>query len=450
MKSMLFASAMAVALTAGTAQAGSHLLFAPGSGDFNWESYEALKSTQLNGEQVTVFGPWLGPDQKLVENVLAYFGEATGADVRYVGSDSMEQQIVIDAEAGSAPNVAVFPQPGLAADMAKRGFLSPLGEQTADWVRANYAAGQSWVDLGTYANAKGDKELFGFFFKVDVKSLVWYSPENFEDAGYDIPKTMEELKALTDQIVADGGTPWCIGLGSGGATGWPATDWVEDMMLRTQSPDVYDKWVTNEIKFDDPRVVAAIEEFGAFARNDKYVAGGAGTVASTDFRDSPKGLFSSPPQCYMHRQASFIPAFFPEGTSIGEDADFFYFPAYASKDLGSPVLGAGTLFAITKDSPGARALIEFLKSPIAHEVWMAQQGFLTPHKGVNTDLYATDSLREMGKILLGATTFRFDGSDLMPGGVGAGSFWTGMVDYAGGKPAGDVAKEIQASWDALK
>jgi len=450
MKSMLFASAMAVALTAGTAQAGSHLLFAPGSGDFNWESYEALKSTQLNGEQVTVFGPWLGPDQKLVENVLAYFKEATGADVRYVGSDSMEQQIVIDAEAGSAPNVAVFPQPGLAADMAKRGFLSPLGNETADWVRANYAAGQSWVDLGTYANAKGDKELFGFFFKVDVKSLVWYSPENFEDADYDIPKTMEELKALTDQIVADGGTPWCIGLGSGGATGWPATDWVEDMMLRTQSPDVYDKWVTNEIKFDDPRVVAAIEEFGAFARNDKYVAGGAGTVASTDFRDSPKGLFSSPPQCYLHRQASFIPAFFPEGTSIGEDADFFYFPAYASKDLGSPVLGAGTLFAITKDSPGARALIEFLKSPIAHEVWMAQQGFLTPHKGVNTDLYATDSLREMGKILLGATTFRFDGSDLMPGGVGAGSFWTGMVDYAGGKPAADVAKEIQASWDALK
>ncbi len=135
MKSMLFASAMAVALTAGTAQAGSHLLFAPGSGDFNWESYEALKSTQLNGEQVTVFGPWLGPDQKLVENVLAYFKEATGADVRYVGSDSMEQQIVIDAEAGSAPNVAVFPQPGLAADMAKRGFLSPLGSETADWVR---------------------------------------------------------------------------------------------------------------------------------------------------------------------------------------------------------------------------------------------------------------------------------------------------------------------------
>nr|WP_306264800.1 ABC transporter substrate-binding protein [Pararhizobium sp. IMCC3301] len=450
MKNLLLTSAMAFVLASGSAQAQSALMFEPGSGEFNWASFEALKSTQLNGEQVTVFGPWLGPDQKAVEAVLAYFAEATGADVKYVGSDSFEQQIMIDAEAGSAPNVAVFPQPGLAADMAKRGFLSPLAEGTADWIRENYAAGQSWVDLGTYANAQGEDNLYGFFYKVDVKSLVWYSPENFEDAGYEVPQSMEELKALMDQIVADGGTPWCIGLGSGGATGWPATDWVEDMMLRTQPPSVYDQWVSNEIPFTDERVVAAIEEFGAFARNDDYVAGGAAAVASTDFRDSPKGLFSSPPQCYMHRQASFIPAFFPEGTMVGADADFFYFPAYSGKDLGKPVLGAGTVWAITSDSPGAQALIEFLKSPIAHEVWMSQSGFLTPFKGVNTALYADDTQRALGDVLLGATTFRFDGSDLMPGGVGAGSFWTGMVDYAGGKSAADVAAEIQASWDALK
>ncbi len=439
-------------LSAGSASA-AELKFAPGEGDFNWDSYEALKEMQLDGEQVTVFGPWIGPDQVLIESVLAYFAEATGADVRYTGSDNFEQQVMIDAEAGSAPNVAVFPQPGLAADMARRGFLTPLGEETAGWLKDNFAAGQSWVDLATFPNETGAEELYGMPFKIDVKSLVWYLPENFEDAGYEVPGSMEELKALTDQIVEDGETPWCIGLGSGGATGWPATDWVEDMMLRTQPAEVYDQWVTNEIPFDDERVVAAIEEFGYFARNDAYVAGGAGAVASTDFRDSPKGMFSSPPQCYLHRQASFITAYFPEGTVVGEggDADFFYLPSYASKELGDPVLGAGTMFAVTKESKGAMALIEFLKSPIAHELWMAQEGFLTPHKGVNTDLYSSDSLRGMGEILLNATTFRFDGSDLMPGGVGAGAFWTGMVDYAGGgKDAKEVAKAIQDSWDTLK
>ena len=406
--------------------------------------------TGAQAEDLTVFGTWLGPDQEAVEKVLADFAAKSGHNVSYVGSDSFEQQIMIDAEAGSAPNIAVFPQPGLAADMASRGFLTPLADGTGDWIVDNYAAGQSWVDLGTYADADGNDQLFGFFFKADVKSLVWYSPENFEDAGYDIPESMEDLKALTDQIVADGGTPWCIGLGSGAATGWPATDWVEEMMLRTQAPDVYDRWVSNEMPFTDPAVIGAIEEFGAFARNDAYVAGGAGAVASTDFRDSPKGIFASPPACYMHRQASFIPAFFPEGTVVGEDADFFYFPAYAEKDLGSPVLGAGTVWTITNDNQAAHDLIEYIQTTDANEIWMAEGGFLTPHKGVDTSKFVDEATKKMNDVLLAATTFRFDGSDLMPGGVGAGSFWTGMVDYAGGADATAVAQGIQDSWDALK
>jgi alpha-glucoside transport system substrate-binding protein len=409
-----------------------------------------MSASAVQAGTVSIFGPWLGPDQENVEAVLDGFAKATGHDYSYVGSDSFEQQVRIDAAAGSAANVSVFPQPGLAADLASAGQLTPLASGTADWVRENYAAGQSWVDLGTFSGPSGADDLYGFFYKVDLKSLVWYNPENFDDAGYEVPNSMEELKALSDQIVADGGTPWCIGLGSGGATGWPATDWVEDLMLRTQSPAVYDQWVSNEIKFNDPRVVAAIEEFGAFARNDDYVAGGANAVATTDFRDSPKGMFSSPAQCYMHRQASFIPAFFPEGTVIGEDADFFYFPSYESKNLGNPVLGAGTVWGITNDSPEAHALMTYLQSTEANEIWMARKGFLTPHKGVDTSKFSDPTLRKMNGILLNATTFRFDASDLMPGGVGAGSFWTGMVDYSGGKPAKDVADGIQASWDSLK
>ncbi len=452
MKFSLYAGAAALAITAGMAAADGHLAFTPGEGPFDWDGYAAYSASapDLSGQSLTISGPWLSPEDGYFENMAAYFEAATGADVSYVGSDSFEQQIVIDAEAGAAPNIAVFPQPGLAADLASRGLLSPLPAGMGDWVTDNYGAGSSWVGLGTYGDASGADQLFGYFFNVNVKSLVWYNPENFEDAGYDVPTTMEELRALTDQIVAEGETPWCIGLGSGAATGWPATDWVEDIMLRTQSADVYDAWTSNEMPFNDARVVAAIEEFGWFARDDAKVSGGAGAVASTDFRDSPKGLFASPPQCYMHRQASFVPAFFPEDVEFGVDADFFYFPSYESKNLGNPVLGGGTVLAITNASDAASAFMEFLQQPISHEIMMAQTGFLTPHKGVNLDAYLNDTLRKQGQILIDATTFRFDGSDLMPGGVGAGSFWTGMVDYTGGKDAQAVADEIQASWDALK
>ncbi|MEW9616604.1 ABC transporter substrate-binding protein [Shinella sp. S4-D37] len=450
-KTLLMTAALALLMAGGAAAAD--LKFQPGEDSkFNWQSFEDFKkANDLKGQTLTIFGPWRGEDEALFKVVYAYFTEATGVEIKYSSSENYEQQIVIDTQAGSPPDVAILPQPGLIADLASKGYLTPLGDETKQWLLDNYAAGQSWVDLSTYKGKDGNAALFAFPYKIDVKSLVWYVPENFEDAGYEVPKTMEDLKALTEQIVADGGTPWCIGLGSGGATGWPATDWVEDLMLRTASPETYDKWVTNEIPFTDASVVGALDEFGWFAKNDKFVDGGAAAVASTDFRDSPKGLFASPPKCYLHHQASFIPSFFPEGTVVGEDADFFYMPPYASKpELGNPVLGAGTLAMITRDTPAARAFIEFLKTPIAHEVWMAQTSFLTPYKSANKEAYANAPMKKQGEILLNSTTFRFDGSDLMPGKIGAGAFWTGMVDFVGGKSAADVAGGVQKAWDAIK
>ena len=442
-------AALALALTT---PAMAELKYKPGEDSrFHWENFDTLKTVDLSGEDLTIFGPWRGDDETHIQVVLEYFREATHANVKYSSSENYEQQVVIDTEAGSPANISILPQPGLLADLAAKGRLVPLTDDDGKFVTDNYGAGASWVALGTYKGKDDSSHFYAFPYKADLKSLVWYVPENFDDAGYEIPKTMEDLIALSDKIVADGGTPWCIGLGSGGATGWPATDWVEDIMLRTQSPEVYDKWVTNEVKFDSPEVVNAIDIFGSFAKNDAYVDGGAAGVASTDFRDSPKGLFATPPKCYMHRQASFIPSFFPEGTEVGTDADFFYLPPYASKpDLGRPVLGAGTLVAITKDSKAARAFIDYLRMPLSHEIFMADGGFLTPLKTVNQDAYINDAARKQGEILASATTFRFDGSDLMPGKIGAGAFWTGMVDFVGGKSAQDTGAAIQKAWDEIK
>lgn len=439
---------LSIAIVPATAQ--DDLVFPVGEGDFHWEDLDRFMEMDLEGEEIRVFGPWLGVDAELVESVFAYFEMATGADVIHSGSDSFEQQVVVDLEAGSPPNISIFPQPGLAANMAAAGFLVPLGDDLSAWTVDNYAAGQSWVDLGTYADENGEDGYFGFFYKTDVKSLVWYSPDAFDENGYEVPSTMEELMALSDQMVADGTSPWCIGLGSGDATGWPATDWIEDIMLRTQPPEVYDAWITNELPFNSPEVVNAIEIFGSIARNDDYVNGGAEAVASTDFRDSPAGLFSTPPECFMHHQASFIPSFFPDDAEAGLDFDFFYFPPFASEDLGNPVLGAGTLWAITEDSDATRVLMDYLTTALSHEIWMAQSGFLTPHTGVNTDLFGDDLQRGLNQILLNATTFRFDGSDLMPGAIGAGAFWREMVNYVSSDAsAQDVADAVQAAWDEL-
>jgi alpha-glucoside transport system substrate-binding protein len=446
---LLAATAGALALCGPSA--AQDLIFPPGEGPFDWDGWEAFAAEHdLAGERLVISGAGTGQDATRQRNLFAYFEAATGAEVSYSGSDSFEQDIVIALQAGTPPNIAIFPQPGLVTDLAARGALSPLDAETEQWVRENYAAGDSWADMATHPDESGEPQFYGIFYGKDVKSLVWYAPEAFDEAGYEIPETLEELKALTEAIVEDGGTPWCIGLGAGAGTGWPATDWVEDMMLRTQPTEVYDAWVTNELPFDSPEVIAAIEEFGWFSRNDAFVAGGANAVATIDFRDSPAGLFSFPPACYMHKQASFIPNFFPEAVEMGTDVDFFYFPAYAEKDLGTPVLGSGAMWGITSDSPAARAFMEFLKLPLAHEVFMAQGQWHTAYTAVNTDAYANDTQRALGEILTSATTFRFDGSDLMPGEIGTSAFWTAMVDYQTGASAEDVARRVQERWDTLR
>jgi hypothetical protein len=149
MKTRRLASAAALAVLAGTAHA-QDLKFAPGEdARFNWDSFKAFdEATNLDGQTLNIFGPWRGEDQVLVESMLAYFSAASGVTVNYSSSEGYEQQIVIDAEAGSPPDVAVLPQPGLIGDLAAKGFVVPLGDASKQWLTDNYGAGASWARTG--------------------------------------------------------------------------------------------------------------------------------------------------------------------------------------------------------------------------------------------------------------------------------------------------------------
>ena len=260
MHKILLAGVSAIALTMTASANAQEFKFPKGEGAFSWDALQAFADAHkdLAGQKLTIWGPWReGGDQEQFLTVLAYFEDATGVDVEYGSSENYEQQAQIDAAAGSSANITLLPQPGLLADMASKGYLVPLGDDMKARVENEFAAGSSFVSLGTYKDKAGTPTFYAVPYKSDLKSLVWYSPDNFADAGYAVPETFEDLIALTDKIVADGKTPWCIGLGSGGATGWPATDWIEDLMLRTQSPEDYDAWVSNDLKFNDPKVVEA-------------------------------------------------------------------------------------------------------------------------------------------------------------------------------------------------
>jgi alpha-glucoside transport system substrate-binding protein len=394
------------------------------------------------GKTVTVDGAFEGNDAdgvKFGESMKA-FEEATGIKVNYIGNKEFEAAINARVQAGDAPDVADFPQPGLFANFVRQGKIVPVSEYLSDdWLAQQY--NQGWRDLVTVDGVES-----GVMQRYSGKSLVWYPKKAWDAAGYQVPETWDDLVALTQQIADDGDTAWCIGIESGAATGWPATDWTEDLMLRTTSPENYDKWVAGELKFDSPEVKAAVQKWSDIWFNDKFVYGGRQSIVSTKFGDAPLPMFEDPPKCWLHRQANFITSFFPKEAQFGVDYDFFYLPP-VDPQYGKPFLVAGDLYAMFNDRPEVRALMEYVTTPQSSSGWLEGGGGIAAQKTATQDLYGSDMDWSISQLVNEANVFRFDASDLMPGEVGSGTEWEHLTSYVAGSEDLDTAmKAIDASW----
>jgi alpha-glucoside transport system substrate-binding protein len=399
---------------------------------------------KLKGKVVTMAGPFTDNDAVKFDDSVKDFETKTGIDIKYSGSKEFEASIGISIEGGNPPDIVDFPQPGLLATFAKKGKvvdLSTFMDMTK--LKSNYI--QSWIDMGTMPGPKGPI-LAGVWGRVNGKSAVWYPKKAFDAAGYKVPKTWDDLMKLTAQIKSDGDTPWCVGIESGAATGWVATDWMEELMLRTTTLENYDKWVKGELKFSSPEVKHAAQVMSDLWFTDGNVYGGRKAIATTAFGDAPKPMFENPPKCWLHKQGNFITTFFPKEAKAGVDYDFFYLPGIDAK-YGSPVLVAGDIYAVFNDRPETRAVIEYFSTGASVEGWVKAGGAISPHKDSKLEWYTNDVDRGIAKMIQDATSVRFDGSDQMPGAVGAGSFWKEMTSYVSGSIDLDTAlKDIDASW----
>jgi alpha-glucoside transport system substrate-binding protein len=399
---------------------------------------------KYKGKVVTMAGPFVDADAVVFENSMKPFEAATGIDIQYTGSKEFEASITISVEGGNAPDIVDFPQPGLLSSLVAKDKVVDLTKIiNQDWMKKNY--NQSWLDMATMSNSSAPI-MAGVWNRTSVKSLVWYPKAAFDAAGYKVPTTWDEMLKLTDQIVADGDTPWCIGIESGAATGWPMTDWLEDTMLRTTSLENYDKWVKGELKFDSPEVRKALKYISDIWFKDANVYGGRKAIATTAFGDSPKAMFENPPKCWLHRQANFITTFFPEGSVAGKDYSFFYLPPI-DPAYGKPVLVAGDIYAMFNDRPETRALIQYFTMGDSVKGWVQAGGAISPHKDSKLDWYTTDIAKGVAQILLDASSVRFDASDLMPAAVGQGVEWKSLSDYVTGAVDENTAlKNIDAAW----
>jgi alpha-glucoside transport system substrate-binding protein len=402
----------------------------------------------LSGSTVTFYTSVVAPDDAPYIAAFEPFEQCTGATVEYEASKEFEAQLVVRVQSGNAPDIALFPQPGLLRTVVQdTDALVPAPDTVVENVDEYYS--EDWKPYGTvdgtyYAAPNG----------ASVKSLVWYSPTKFAEAGYEVPTTWDEMIALSDRIVADNpdgaAKPWCVGISSGDATGWPATDWMEDVMLRLQGPEVYDQWVDHEIPFNGPEVAEVIAETGSILKNPDYVNGGFGdvlSIASTTFQDA--GLPVLDGSCYMYKQSSFYSSSWPDGTTVAEDGDVWAFPLPPmSEETGNPILTGGEFVGAFSDRPEVQAFQTYLTSPEFVNARAGQGNWTAPNTGLDPENVA-DPIARLGLELLQDpdVTLRFDGSDLMPAAVGTSSFWTEMTEWiASDKPDQDVLDAIEASW----
>ena len=391
---------------------------------------------------VTIYGTIVDDEAKLLQESWSDWADENGITIKYEGSQDFETQLGTRAQGGNPPDIAIFPQPGLLKDFAERDYLKPAPEAVEK--NANEYWTEDWVNYGTVGDT-----FYGAPLMANVKGWIWYSPTKFKEWGVEVPTTLDELNTLTATIQSKSGTaPWCAGFESGTATGWPGTDWIEDYVLRQSGTEVYDKWVANEVPFTDPQIKTAFDSVGSILLNPDYVNAGFGDVRSinsTAFGDVAPALAKG--DCALTHQASFLSGFYPEGTNIAEDGDVWAFMLPGETAGETTVTGGGEIVGAFSDSEATQKVLAYLSSPEWANSRVSLGGVTSANNGLDPENAKDPILQETIKILQDPeTTFRFDASDLMPGAVGAGTFWKGMVAWVNGTSTDEVLTQIQTGW----
>ena len=441
MKQRLFVGLSVAALVLAACGGGGSTA-APSTGGAGASPAASSGGGDLKGKTVTVGGAFVDTEATAFAAAVKPFEDATGVTVTYNGDKSFEQNLNVQVQAGNPPDVALLPQPGGMKNYAKQGKLFPLPADILASIDANY--GEGWKTIGT----ADDGKVYGVFHRVNLKGLVFYPKAAFAAKGYTVPTTWAELKTLQDKMATDGTPAWCIGIESGAATGWPATDWMEEIMLRTVGKDGYDKWVTHAIPFNDPTVKTAVQDMMDIWGNKAYVYGGSAYIVQTNFGEAPKAAFATPPKCWFTNQGNFITAFFPDAVKADLDnqVGVFNLPSIDAQ-YGTPAEVGGDQAVAFKDRPEVWAFLKYLTTPAAGVSWAKTGGALFPYKGQDINNYSSKLDQAFVTTLTTAPFVRFDGSDQMPAAVGTGTFWSEMVKLVNGSENIDTALgNIEASW----
>jgi alpha-glucoside transport system substrate-binding protein len=403
----------------------------------------------VSGQTVKIAGGITGTEADALNKTFDQFTKDTGIKVEYTGDKSFEGNIVTKVAGGSAPDIAIVPQPGLLKTLIETGEVQEASEAVSANVDKYW--NEAWKSYGSL-----DGKFYAAPMLANVKGYVWYSPKSFAEWGVEVPKTWDELLTLTKTIQEKTGkAPWCAGFASDAASGWPGTDWIEDLVLRQSGPEVYDEWVADKVKFTDAPIKDAFDAVGEILLNPDYVNAGFGNVKSinsTAFGDVAAKVADQ--TCALTHQASFLSANLltaktkaGSAPTIAPDGDVYAFVLPGMTEGETSIEGGGEFVTVFSDSEAVQQVAEYMSTPEFADARVKLGGVISANSGADPSLASSEFLTDAMKLLQNKdTVFRFDASDLMPATVGAGSFWKGMVNWIDGRPTDQVLSDIQAGY----
>lgn len=381
----------------------------------------------LHGATVTVIGTWTDKEQEAFLSMVKPWEDQTGAKVKYQGTRSINDILAAGIPTGVLPDLAGLPGPGQMKEYADAGALKPLDDVL------DISTYTSETSPGLVALGKVNDKTYGVFIKAAVKGLIWYNPK-LHDYGSSPPATWQDLISQGKANQGNAKALWCLGLSSGDASGWPATDWIENILLRQAGPDVYNSWWQGKTKWTDPAIKQAFDTYMNDVVANSF--GGGTNAVNTKFDLAGDPLFADPPGCALFQQASFITGLgkFPS-EKAGTDYNAFAFPGF-NDQYKNAVEGAGDLFGMFHDTPAAKSLMKYLVTAAAQDIWVKIGGALSANK--NATDYPDALSKLQASMITNAQQFVFDASDQMPTAMNA-AFWSHAVSMTAGKETVDQA-----------
>jgi alpha-glucoside transport system substrate-binding protein len=378
-----------------------------------------------NGNSVTVLGSWTDAEQQAFETVIAGFEKSTGIKVNYTGTRDADSVLASEVANGDPPDLAVIGTPGELHQYAAAGNLRPIDAVLNETqMKAQY--GQETLNLTAAKDPRGNPHTYAIIVKAALKSLIWYDPKTLpakaRTALTSTSLTWNGLTEIAAQLAATGIPPWCIGMEDTSNSGWPGTDWIEDILLHQSGPKFYDEWVAGRLPWTSPQVRSAWQTFAALVADKSNIRGGETGALQTNYGRAGTPMFTSPPGCYLDHEASFITGFYTVARTSdrtapkpGTDFAFVPFPALTSAGQGAEEI-AGDLLGMFNDTKAARKLITYLTTMTAQKTWVAipAGGALSLNRAVPLSAYPDPLTRTLAKDLTTATAVRFDASDSMP------------------------------------